>query len=365
MANIDELSALAETFGDVLTAVKRDNSPGPFKWYPYQSLSNFETLTRTLTGASRSLLDLAGGKRILDIGCADGDIAFFLESLGYQVDVIDNPITNFNAMCGVRILKGILGSSIGIHAMDLDADFMLPSAEYGLVLLLGVLYHLKNPFLVLDKLSKHTSYCLLSTALTSVVPDVAADVSKSPISFLASEREMNDDPTVYWIFTDVGFRRLLHRTNWEICDYEVFPTSDRWTGQRVFCLLKSRFADRPVNILYGRGWHDIEDGGWRWTEKQFAIRIVGFRKLDGSQLRLGLYIPDIAETITIEAIANGIPLAPETYSKPGEYEFVRSLAPFGAADDDIRIDFNLSSALPPDSTDLRERGIVVASIAVE
>jgi tRNA (mo5U34)-methyltransferase len=365
MASIDELKVLAETFGDKLALLKRDHSPGPFKWYPYQSLSNFETLNRTLTGESRALLDLASGKRILDIGCADGDIAFFFESLGYQVDVIDNPITNFNAMCGVRALKSVLGSSIEIQVADLDGDFMLPYGEYGLVLLLGVLYHLKNPFLVLEKLSKHTSYCLLSTALTSVVPGVGADVSKSPISFLASEREMNDDPTVYWIFTDVGFRRLLDRTNWEICDYQVFPTGDRWTGQRVFCLLKSRFADRPVNILYGRGWHDFEDGEWRWTEKRFAIRIVGSRKTDGSQLRLGLYIPDVAGTITIEAIANGISLAPETYSGPGEYEFVRSLAPFGAADEDIRIDFNLSSALPPDSTDLRERGIIVASIAVE
>jgi tRNA (mo5U34)-methyltransferase len=365
MAKIDELVALAKAFGDKLASVKAGISPGPFTWYPYQSLSNFPALDQTLTGESRSLLDLAGGKPILDIGCADGDIAFFLESLGCRVDAIDNPITNFNAMCGVKALKDALGSSVGIHAMDLDADFALPANEYGLVLLLGVLYHLKNPFLVLEKLAKHTRYCLLSTALTCTVPAVEADVPNSPLGFLASERELNGDATVYWIFTDAGFRRLLDRTNWEICDYRVLPTGDRWTGLRVFCLAKSKFADRPVNVLYGRGWHAIEEGGWRWTERQFAVRIEGTRKSNASQLRLRLYVPAAVGAITIEAIANGIALAPETYSKPGEYEFVRSLAPFSTATGDIRIDFNLSSALPPDSTDRRERGIIVASITIE
>jgi tRNA (mo5U34)-methyltransferase len=365
MPKIDELAVLAKAFGDKLASVKTGISPGPFTWYPYESLSNFPALDQTLTGDSRSLLDLADGKPILDIGCADGDLAFFLESLGCRVDAIDNPITNFNALCGVKTLKAALGSSVGIHAMDLDADFELPADDYGLVLLLGVLYHLKNPFFVLEKLAKYTRYCLLSTALTSTVPAVEPDVSNSPLGFLASEREMNGDATVYWIFTDAGFRRLLDRTNWEICDCRVFPTSDRWTGLRVFCLAKSKFADRPVNVLYGRGWHAVEEGGWRWTERQFAVRIEGTRKSNASQLRLRLYVPDAVGAITIDAIANGVALAPETYSNPGEHEFVRSLAPFSTATGDIRIDFNLSSALPPDSTDRRERGIIVASITAE
>src|SRR5258706_7662558 len=245
VANINELAALAKTFERKLASVKAGISPGPFTWYPYQSLSNFPALDQVLTGEFRSLLDLAGDKPILDIGCADGDLAFFLESLGCRVDVIDNPITNFNAMCGVRALKDALGSSVGIDAMDLDSDFALPADEYGLVLLLGVLYHLKNPFLVLEKLSKHTRYCLLSTALTATVPAVERVVSDSPLGFLASASEMNGDATIYWIFTDAGFRRLLDRTNWEICDYCVLPTDDRWTGLRAFCLVKSRFADRP------------------------------------------------------------------------------------------------------------------------
>jgi tRNA (mo5U34)-methyltransferase len=359
--DLSELAVRAKEFGEKLAALKAGISPGPFTWYPYQSLSALPALDQTLGGDSRFLLQLAGDDPILDIGCADGDVAFFLESLGCRVEAIDSPIANFNAMCGVRALKSALNSAVGIHAVDLDADFTLPCEDYGLVLLLGVLYHLKNPFLVLEKLSKHSRYCLISTALTSEIAD-------SPVGFLASEREMNNDPTVYWIFTDAGFRRLLERTNWEIRDYKIIPTEDRWTNLRVFCLLRSKFADQPVNVLYGRGWHAVEEGGWRWTERQFAVRFEGTRKSAGNCLRLRLYVPEAVierfGEITLEAIANGIALTPENYTQPGEYEFIRSLSPFSTADGDIRVDFSVSAALAPDETDRRERGLIVASIEV-
>ena len=372
--DLTELTARAKQFGEKLASVKAAISPGPFTWYPYQSLSVLPALDQTLTGDARSLLQLAGPDPILDIGCADGDLTFFLESQGCCVEALDNPVTNFNAMCGVQALKTALGSAIEIHALDLDSNFTLPGEHYGLVLLLGVLYHLKNPFFVLEKLAKHARYCLLSTALTSVVPQVEPDVSNSPLGFLASERELNGDPTVYWIFTDSGLRRLLDRTNWETLNYKIIPTEDHWATDasrryadlRAFCLLKSKFADRPVNVLYGRGWHAVEERGWRWTERQFAVRFESARKVDASLLRLRLYVPEAVlehcAKITLEAIANGVALPPETYTQPGEYEFVRSLAPFSTAAGDIRIDFSLSAALPPDATDRRERGLIVASI---
>lgn len=375
--DIGELILRAKPFGEKLAALKSRTSPGPFAWYPYQSLSALPLLEEMLAGDSRRLLDLAGDQPILDIGCADGDLAFFFESLGRPVEVVDNPITNFNAMCGVRALKNALRSSVTIHSLDIDTDVMLPSDEYGLVLLLGVLYHLKNPFLVLDSLAKRARYCLLSTAVTAVAPHVDSDIGESPLGFLASERELNGDATVYWIFTDSGLRRLIERANWEICDYKLIQTSDRWkegpdrriADQRVFCLLRSKFADQPVNISYGHGWHLPENGPWRWTERQFAVRFESAKKMAASRLKVGLYVPGpVLERfgkITLEAVANGLALAPETLTVAGEHEFVRNLAPLSTALGDIRVDFSLSSAIPPDAGDGRERGIVVTSIGVE
>src|SRR5260370_40280884 len=169
--DLGELAVRAKEFGEKLAVLKAAIAPGPFTWYPYESLSALAALDQTISGDSRFLLKLAGGDPILDVGCSDGDLAFFLESLGCRVEAIDNPMTNFNAMCGVRELKKALLSALEIHAIDLDSDFGLPLSEYGLVLMLGVLYHLKNPFLVLEKLSKSARYCLISTALTSAVAD--------------------------------------------------------------------------------------------------------------------------------------------------------------------------------------------------
>src|SRR5215471_8647447 len=90
--------------------------PADFDWYPYDTLSGLAHLDRLLTGGHRDLLPAEGhGKRVLDVGCADGDLAFFLESLGYSVTAIDHPAYQHNGMRGVRALKNALGSKVAIH----------------------------------------------------------------------------------------------------------------------------------------------------------------------------------------------------------------------------------------------------------
>lgn len=233
----------------------------PFPWYPYNSLSNFIHLDVLLTGERRALLSLIGDSPTLDIGCADGDTAFFLESLGCAPHVIDYAPTNYNGMQGVRLLKSALHSSVEIHEVDLDAQFRLPQKDYGLVFFLGILYHLKNPYFALEALAKATRYCLISTRiarfntrnvkfdtrLSRLLPDRRMDFSRLPIAYLLDEAEANNDPTNFWIFSDAGLRRILKRTGWSICDYKTVGNtinSDPASAEgdeRAFCLVKSRF----------------------------------------------------------------------------------------------------------------------------
>jgi len=81
--------------------------PG-FEWYPYDSLGSFCSLAGLLTGKRQFLLDLIGDQPVLDVGCGDGHISFFLESLGCKVVAVDNPNTNFNGMQGIKALKAAL-----------------------------------------------------------------------------------------------------------------------------------------------------------------------------------------------------------------------------------------------------------------
>lgn len=363
-----ELVKCADEFGLTLEGVKNRIHPRSFEWYPYSSLSNLRTLDRLLTGPSRFLLNLAGGKPVLDVGCADGDLSFFFESLGCRVQAIDNPVTNYNAMRAVQALKTELRSDVEIHSMDLDGQFLLPHNQYGLVLLLGILYHLKNPYYALETLSKHARYCLISTTISDCLPGLYETVTGTSLAYLADIYEINHDSTNYWIFSDAGFRRLLKRCNWEICDYLL--TSDSLTpgqiaGQRAFCLVRSRFADRGVNVLFGKGWHPIEEGGWRWTEREFSVRLESAREVDANQLRMQLFVSEQLLTafgaITLHAVVNGIELPAEHYSQTGRHKYTRTL-PVSTAKGDVRIDFSLDHALPPDAVDRRERAIVVCSL---
>ena len=63
-------------------------------------------------------------------------------------------------------------------------------------------------------------YCLLSTAITSRIPD-------QPVAFLAGRDGLAGDETNYWIFSETGLRTLLDRCGWEVCDWLVGRRGER------------------------------------------------------------------------------------------------------------------------------------------
>lgn len=260
--DISELKDRALAFKEELDARKADLAPN-FPWYPYGSLHSFDLLDRLLTGKHRQLLDLIGDGSCADIGCADGDVSFFLETLGCRMHLVDNGPTNFNGLQGARLLKETLQSGVEIHEVDLDSQFQLPQGgAYSLVFFLGILYHLKNPYYVLESLAKSARYCLISTriakytsrdpkqgvGLTKLHGDKRASIADVPVAWLLDELECNNDPTNYWIFSDAGLRRILERTGWDICDYitvgdtENSDPSSIEGDERAFCLVKSRMT---------------------------------------------------------------------------------------------------------------------------
>ena len=217
---------------------------------------NFTHLEKLLTGESRDLLALAGGLPIADIGAADGDTAFFLETLGHRSDVVDYPPTNFNSCRGLRLLKEALKSQVTLHEVDLDAHFELPGQRYGLAFFMGILYHLKNPFSVLENLARIAKYALVSTRITryncalvanrGTVNTQRMELHSVPAAYLVDSYETNGDPTNYWIFSDAGLRRILDRTGWDVVDFMTagnVTQSDPATtagDERAFCLIRSR-----------------------------------------------------------------------------------------------------------------------------
>ncbi len=216
-------------------------------WYPYATLRNIPVLERLLASVGLDLLDLCRGKhgRVADIGTADGDLAFFLEELGFSVDAIDYEQTNFNKLDGARILKKAINSSVTIRSIDLDSRGQLFADRYDAVFLLGVLYHLKNPFSILEGLAQITRYCFLSTRIAQQTVD-GSPLSKYPVAYLLGPEECNNDSTNFWIFSDTGLKRLIHRTGWNILAYTTIGDTNNSTpadpnhDERVFCVLESK-----------------------------------------------------------------------------------------------------------------------------
>lgn len=303
--DIADLIAPARQFRAKLKDLKAQIAPPDFPWYPYDSLSALAHLDRLLKGDNRRLLDLAGGGAVVDIGCADGDLAFFLESLGVRMHVIENASINHNEMRGLRALKDALHSGVEIHTLDLDGQFVLPDDRYRLALMLGVLYHLKNPIYVLEALSRQTDYCALSTRV--LVED------SGPVAYLLGENELNGDNSNYWLFTESGLRRLLGRTNWVVEDYTTVRDGE---DLRAFCLARSRYALAHLDLL--EGWHPAEPGGHRWTKQKFSA--IARRADRPKSLHLKFYLPPAVmeggRPLTLSASVGGVELEAETYDKP-------------------------------------------------
>ena len=241
---IFSLSDAAISTAQKLWEIKLAHRPKSF-WYPYSTLTNVGLLEQLSAKAGVDLLQLCRGQygKVADIGAADGDLAFFLENEGLSVDAIDNEETNFNGFKGVQILKEALNSSVTIGSVDLDSQFTLPSQRYDAVFLLGTLYHLKNPFFVLEKLAQMTRYCFISTRIARQMAD-GRSLSGCPVAYLLAPDECNDDFTNIWIFSDEGLKRLIDRTGWTVLseltigDKMNSTPADPDRDERAFCFLQ-------------------------------------------------------------------------------------------------------------------------------
>lgn len=320
-----------------------------------------------LAGDRRNLFRLAGAAPVLDIGCGDGELSFLLESLGFDVLAIDNPPTNYNGTRGFRRLQSALRSSTELRTYDLDDGLQLEGRTFGLALCLGLLYHVKNPLLLLERLAKHARFCLISTRIAHTTPS-GVQIAEEPVAYLAGPAETNADPTNFWIFSECGLRRALERTGWEILDHvstgclSGSNPVDASRDCRFHCIARSRMPDPWLGtqcVDLDRGWHSMEHRSWRWTERAFSLRVATVS--GGARLRLRFHIPEVVHAalgpITLQAGIAGQAIGARDYTFAGEHIFEQALP--ASPSRTIRIEFALNKALGPTAADARELGIQV------
>jgi tRNA (mo5U34)-methyltransferase len=358
----------AKKFQEHLAGVKRRTPLDPrVKWYPWTTMAQIEILDEFLGGDPVALMTMIGHDPVLDVGCGDGDISFFLESLGAKVDAIDHAPTNYNALLGVHALKEQLKSSIRIHAIDLDARPNLPGSNYGFTVMLGVLYHLKNPFLVLEALARASRHIFLSTRIASLSPDRKTNFGSLPIAYLVEEDELNNDNSNFWIFSENALKRVVRRSGWDVLHYStigpanaadpVTPAGDA----RAFILARSMLAAPASTFRLVRGWHELEHKAWRWTDRAFSMEVDSAMPLQPATLRFVFTLPETVfaniPAVTLSVRCNGDPLPSAVYSTPGEHEYVASVPRVGTGT--ALVEFELNHAIAPTDNDRRQLGLLV------
>ncbi len=359
-SDISDLARRAKRFSKELERVKRAHRSTEFEWYPYNTLAVFPVLESMLREERRDVLGLAGAGRVLDIGCGDGDLSFFLGSLGCDVTAIENPGTNFNGAKAFETVRAALGSTAELRFQDLDTGFGLEGRTYGLAFCLGLLYHLKNPYGFLETLARHARHCVLSTRIAQVTVK-GTPVETEPLAYLVSPEETNNDATNYWIFSDAGLRRILDRTGWEVCDFVATGVQrgadparpDR--DQRIFCMLRSRLPDPWLDADLDGGWHAMEQGSWRWTERVFRVRLP-LPQNAAPVLRLRFRNP--LGPVRLRAAVGPVQLPWAEYQTSGEQSYEQSVS-VDLERSHVPVTFELDRATGPSESDRRELGVQV------
>ena len=171
--DVEHETPLGDRAGDFAAALGevKARSKGDGFGFPSDLMLNLRRLDELMEQAACVLDSLVRELPIADIGGGDGERAFFFESLGHHVHLIDHAPTNHNKLEGARALKNELGSSVEIIDLDIEQGLQLPAPRYGLTLFLGLLYQLKSPYRVLEELSQRSRYCFLSTRVARFAPD--------------------------------------------------------------------------------------------------------------------------------------------------------------------------------------------------
>ncbi len=375
----EHLQRATVEFQRKLSDAKRTLGAQDFPWYPYDTFGSTRPLDALLLpDAVSQLTKLAGDLPVLDVGCGDGALSFYLESLGSQVDAVDYPPTNHNGMRGIRCMQQALASKVEIHSMDIDKGFAPPRPLYGLTLFLGILYHLKNPFGILEQLAEHTQFCLLSTRIAQRTPG-GAKMADEAVAYLVGEYELNEDESNYWIFSEAALRRLLERAGWRVRGLVTTGNvansepvkADR--DQRATCLIESLRAPRRDAPRLISGWYEDEGGDagdWRWTAREFSVemlrhpldpaRAIEFRFLVNPQVAASR--PEVTLRASISSHELGAhELGAQTFHGAGEHVYAAAL-PAGEdvlGGESVRIEFSFDRAYLPPAPDGRELGVQV------
>jgi len=122
-------------------------------------------------------------------------------------------------------------------------------------------------------------------------------------------------------------------------------------------------ADRATSLRLLQGWHELEFGAWRWSERRFSVQLPAPQPGELSTLRFYFHVPPslaaARPSFQVTAMVDGERLPSQTYASPGDHQYVCAVPPLGSPAATRTIDFELDAVVGPTDSDRRELGVLV------
>ncbi len=151
------------------------------------------------------------GRSVLDIGAWDGFFSFEAERRGASRVVASDHYAWHGQGWGTGEGKAgflLARSALGSKVEDVDVDVMDLSPDrvgtFDVVFFLGVLYHLPNPLLALERVASVTNGLLVIETVVDMV-----GIARPAAAFYPG-KELNDDPTNWWGPNHAAVVGMLH-----------------------------------------------------------------------------------------------------------------------------------------------------------
>lgn len=202
----------------------------------------------------RRMADIAfrggvAGKSVLDIGSWDGFYAFEAERRGaarvLATDHFSWSGPGWGTKTGFDYAHACLDSRV--ESLDVDVPSLDQSklGTFDVVLFLGVLYHLPDPYAGLKQAAAMTHDLLVVETVTT------CNFLPIPMMRFYRSRELGDDPTNFWAPNVTCLRRMLRDLGFE--SVVVAHNGFRHPATvRHFVFASKRNRDRPVDLPYQR-----------------------------------------------------------------------------------------------------------------
>lgn len=158
-----------------------------------------------------SINEIEKDQAVLDIGTTNLATALYCESLGFrQIDAIDIFPKETH---GIDDIKYFFNSNINyMQASVYDSG---PKQKYGLILFLGVLYHLRHPLLALDSI-----YSMLKADGIFFLETVLNNEKKLYLEFFPNN-ELADDHSNWFAPSESCLYQLLISSGFEILNSQI------------------------------------------------------------------------------------------------------------------------------------------------